>query len=299
MKPVLFVVHGRLKNSYSWKRIWRDVLSVQEWNPKVVFTEYSGHAAELVKEHLISQSFHALVACGGDGTLHDCLNGWMLTKSITPISILALGTGNDFVKTLGLKGTWEEVKSAVLDGHVQSCDVLRVETIDKVKFGLNVTDIGIGGSVVQGIAQDSRSWGAFLTYQKNIIKAFLRYRAKPATFFLDGNKIQKEKLFLLAFCNAKWFGSGLCIAPEARLDDGVLNVVVVDDISLWDYLRQWPKLRKGLRLTHPSVSYYSGQSIEFKEEGWPIDCDGEYIGNSPLKIEIVRQAVNILMPSTS
>ncbi|MEN9334295.1 MAG: hypothetical protein RLY35_1475, partial [Bacteroidota bacterium] len=217
MKSVLFIVHGRLRNSGSWKRIWREVLSLNEWKSKVVFTEFTGHAAELVKEHLISQSFHAIVACGGDGTLHDCLNGWMQAKSSTPISILAFGTGNDFVKTLGLKGTWEEVKSAIQSGYIKPCDTLLVETKSMVKYGLNVTDIGIGGSVVQGIAHDSRSWGPFLTYQKNIIKSFFRFKASPATFFMDGNKTQKEKLFLLAICNAQWFGSGLCIAPDAVL----------------------------------------------------------------------------------
>ena len=296
MTSVLFIVHGRLRNSESWKRIWRQLSTCNEWGATVYFSEYQGHAAHLVKEKIGDGSYAALIACGGDGTLHDCLNGLMEAKANVPMGILALGTGNDFVKSIGLSGTWDEVHLALQAHQTMSCDVMRLETSHSVKYGLNVADIGIGGEIVQRLSEDSRWMGSFLTYQKNIIKAFFRFKPRPATYCLDGKSKQSDRLFLLAICNASWFGSGLCIDPDAKVNDGILNVVLVNDISLVDYIRQLPSLRKGTRLKHPAVSYQSAQLITIDGAGWPIDCDGEFIGYSPLKVELMRDAVNILKP---
>jgi diacylglycerol kinase family enzyme len=103
---------------------------------------------------------------------------------------------------------------------------------------------------------------------------------------------------MLAASNASWFGSGLCIDPEAQLNDGLLNVVMVQDISLLDYIGQLPFLRGGKRKKHRAVSYRKSQSLALLSEGWPIDCDGEFIGFTPLTIDLINGGVNILIPKT-
>ncbi len=296
MKQLLFVVHGRLKNSRKWKRISQLMANQTQWSCVTAFTEYAGHAIELVRSNLEKVKFDAVVACGGDGTLNECVNGIMLSKSKVPLGILAMGTGNDFVKSLKMRGSWNDLIEVIETWNTLSCDVMRLKSNGGLRYGINVSDIGIGGEVVQRMARDRRWLGSFLTYQKNIVKSFLSFKSKQMILRLDDGPEFSQNLFMLAASNAAWFGSGLCIDPEAQLNDGLLNIVVVEDISLLEYLGQLPFLRRGERLKHPTVSYRQSQTMALLSEGWPIDCDGEFIGFTPLTIDLMEGGVNILIP---
>ena len=298
MKQLLFVVHGRLKNSWRWRRIRQHMANQTQWSFVVEYTEYSGHAIELVKSNLEKAMFDTVIACGGDGTLNECVNGIMLADSKVTLAILSMGTGNDFVKSLKIKGSWNELKEALETGSTLRSDVMRLKSVASLRYGINVSDIGIGGEVVQRMARDSRWMGSFLTYQKNIVKSFLSFRSKKMILRFDDGYEFSQNLFMLAASNASWFGSGLCIDPEAQLNDGLLNVVMVQDISLLDYIGQLPFLRGGKRMKHRAVSYRKSQSLALLSEGWPIDCDGEFIGFTPLTIDLINGGVNILIPKT-
>ena len=298
MIQLLFVVHGRLKNSQRWKRISQQMANQTQWSCVTVYTEYSAHAIELVRSNLEKAKFDAVVACGGDGTLNECVNGIMLAKSNVVLGILSLGTGNDFVKTLKIKGNLKELVQSIDAWHTFKSDVMCLETSNGIRFGINVSDIGIGGEVVQRMALDSRWMGSFLTYQKNIIKSFLSFKSKEMILKLDDESEFSSNLFMFAMSNASWFGSGLCIDPEAQLNDGLLNVVMVRDISIMDYFGQLNNLRRGSRMQHRSVTYHQCKEVKLISSGWPIDCDGEFIGHTPLSINLVNGGINILVPKT-
>jgi YegS/Rv2252/BmrU family lipid kinase len=269
-----------------------------QWSCVTVYTEYSAHAIELVRSNLEKAKFDAVVACGGDGTLNECVNGIMLAKSNVVLGILSLGTGNDFVKTLKIKGNLKELVQSIDAWHTFKSDVMCLETSNGIRFGINVSDIGIGGEVVQRMALDSRWMGSFLTYQKNIIKSFLSFKSKEMILKLDDESEFSSNLFMFAMSNASWFGSGLCIDPEAQLNDGLLNVVMVRDISIMDYFGQLNNLRRGSRMQHRSVTYHQCKEVKLISSGWPIDCDGEFIGHTPLSINLVNGGINILVPKT-
>jgi len=298
MKKVLFVVHGRLERNTKWLRIWKCVIEQQEWTGVKVYTQKVGHAITLVMDALNKEGCDAVIACGGDGTLNECVNGILQSNSSVPLGMLSLGTGNDFVKSLGMSGCWKEVQAALNNLRVVPCDVMRLETPAGVRFGINVSDIGIGGEVVQRISQDSRWLGSFLTYQKNIVKSFLSFKSINVEVSIDDSPAISKRIFMLAACNAAWFGSGLCIDPEAQINDGQLNLVVVEDISLIDYFKQLPSLRRGKRMNHPAITYSKSERVSILTPNLPIDCDGEYIGCTPLSIDLWGHAVNILVPET-
>jgi diacylglycerol kinase (ATP) len=298
MKKVLFVVHGRLQNSQRWKRISQQIANQSQWSCETVYTEYPAHAIELVRSNLEKAKFDAVVACGGDGTLNECVNGIMLAKSNVAVGILSLGTGNDFVKSLRIQGSWNDLLEAIETRNTLSCDVMRLKSFESLRYGINVSDIGIGGEVVQRMARDRRWLGSFLTYQKNIIMSFLSFKSKEVILKFDDEPEFSTNLFMFAMSNASWFGSGLCIDPEAQLNDGLLNVVMVRDISLIDYFGQLKYLRRGYRMQHGAVTYRQCQEVNLISPGWPIDCDGEFIGHTPLSMNIIEGAINILLPKT-
>ncbi len=298
MKRIFFVVHGRLRRNRKWKRIWAQINFQHEWSVVIAYTAFSGHAISLVKDLLQTEKIDVLVACGGDGTLNECVNGVMQAGSNVPLGILSLGTGNDFVKTLKIRGDWEELKHSISNGFTVPCDVMCLKTSTGVRYGLNVADVGIGGEVVQRMAEDGRWLGAFLTYQKNIVKSFLLFKSKEMRLTMNNAAEVSHDVFMLAAANAAWFGSGLCIDPEAELNDGLLNVVLVKNISLFDYIRQLPFLRKGIRMRHSAVTYHQCRELNLLSSGWPIDCDGEFIGFTPMSISLAEGGIKILLPKT-
>jgi diacylglycerol kinase (ATP) len=299
MKSIGWVVHGRLEKDRRWKGIQSKVERSAHHAHVVVFTQYSGHAAALAKQ-LCRSGCVAIVAVGGDGTLNECVNGVLPNYTNVAIGILAMGTGNDFVKTLHLSGNVDEILEAIEKDHYQQVDVALASYTNKLgenasRYCVNVMDIGIGGEVVQRIAHSSRWWGPFITYQKAILATLLKLKRPMVAWSKDQEKYE-EKTLMLAIANAKWFGSGLGIAPLADVQDGVLEIVHLGDISILDYFLQLPHLRKGRHLRHPEIRYDRAQSLAVTTPDLPIDCDGEFIGATPMVVKICPGLLKILKP---
>jgi len=162
------------------------------------------------------------------------------------------------------------------------------------RYFINVMDIGLGGEVVQKISKSKRRLGPFLTYQKAVISSLIEYKRNVVKVELDNVSFENDTL-MLAIANAKWFGSGLGIAPMASLQDGIFEVIHIGEITFFDYLLQLPKVRRGEILQHPSIRYYSSKAIAISTPGIPIDCDGEFIGFTPLDCRIVHNRLNVLV----
>ena len=98
--------------------------------------------------------------------------------------------------------------------------------------------------------------------------------------------------------NGKYFGAGLGVAPDAKPDDGILEVVLASEISLWDYIKNLGNIRKCEKVLHPKMKYFSAKEIviETPERKLPIDMDGEFIGYSPMKVTVVPQALKFICP---
>ena len=164
-------------------------------------------------------------------------------------------------------------------------------------YFINITDLGIGGVISRKLAGSRKLLGATLTYQAVIIStAFIGYKhqlikAKADKFEYAG------KIMNFIVANGKYFGSGLGIAPDAKPDDGLFSIVIVGDVSLWDYLMNLSTIRKCLKVKHPKLQYFDAEEICIKSESLlPIDMDGEFIGYSPLKINIIHNVLTFIAP---
>ena len=298
MKQVRVIMHGRHEHSRAWRKEWNKWQREAEYSLSIVYTQYSNHAIALAFE-AVREEVDVLVAAGGDGTINQCVNGYMQANGKMPMSFLAMGTGNDFVKSLLQAGSWREVHFMIRQNKLDHVDVGLIEFTDengirKTRYFINVMDIGLGGEVVRRIAHSSRSGGPFFTYQKAVVTSLFSYKGCNVQFLLDNEMFQQDTLMLVV-ANAKWFGSGLGIAPKAIINDGILDVVHLGQITVLDYLLQLPKLRKCMQLQHQSISYYQSRNIEVRTAQIPIDCDGEFIGFTPLncKVEVKKLKVFI------
>ncbi len=250
-------------------------------------TTKHGEAEQLAK--VMSEfGVNAVVVCGGDGSLNQAVNGILQSKKPdTPLAVWPCGTANDFVKTLHVPKTLDALKWAIENSKFQAIDVAEIKRNDEKKnYFINVTDVGLGGGVARDMQKSKRRLGSFITYQLLILKQLILYRKKRITFSIDGKQYE-DRVMNFVVANTKYFGSGLGISPDSNPFDGKLEVVVIGDIGLLDYFRFISKVRRCEKIDYHKIHYFSGKKIGIETEvPMPIDMDGEFIGDSPLQIEL-------------
>ncbi len=242
-----------------------------------------------------------LISIGGDGTLNEALNGLMDEggDSLHKIYLGALpfGTGNDFLRTIGKFDGSSSLIRAIELGHTRKLDVGAANILHNgthtERYFLNITDLGMGGVIAQRLDRYPRWLGKRFTYPLAILRTFLSFCHHPVVVSFNGGK-HTEDIMSLAVANGKFFGAGLGIAPDADPQDGVLDLVTIGKISLWDYLRHLPELRKCQPIFHPEVRYQQVKEVEIQSAGpeLPIDMDGEYVGMAPVRIRVIPSAIH-------
>lgn len=149
--------------------------------------------------------------------------------------------------------------------------------------------------VVKKVNESSKFLGADLTYTKSILQAFFTY--KHSKVRLTSDNFQWEGPILsLCMANGRYFGSGICIAPQAEVADGQIEIVIMGNVSIMDYLKNMSKIKKGKILEHPEIRYEQVRScrIEALDAECPVDMDGEFIGYTPIELNIKEHALNFL-----
>ena len=261
---------------------------------------YAGHSRALA-EAVCGQCDY-MVAVGGDGTLNEALNGCIDANTRLPcFGALAHGTANDMLRSLQLSGSMEELCRLISDGTERQIDLGLVSCKDTnghqlSRYFINIADIGIGAEVVQNLSRPTHLLGSNLHYLRAVIKTFARYRKQELVVRSDRELQWQGKTLALIAANGQYFGSGLCVAPGAMLNDGQLFITLVGDASVADFALNFRRLKKGTLLDHPEASYhYAGRlDIETTEENAALEVDGEFIGYTPASIELIPGKIRFL-----
>lgn len=300
MYKVGFILNGR-KSAKS--QIYR---RLSEFKDAICNTEYilketlrAGHASILAREFAENGYTH-IIAVGGDGTLNEVVNG-VLNSSFSPIvGLLPFGSANDFSRTLDCPRNLSEVFDCIENQSFEKIDIGRVNFIgdnqeNKERFFINIADLGIGAEVVKRVNNSSRFWGASIIFYKSILRSFISYKNKSLSAKTDDwSWSGKINSFIIA--NGKYFGNGMCVAPSADPKDGIFEIVVIGDISIYDYLKQVNKIKKGIRINHPKLEYRQTSKIELKAAvPCGIEADGEFLGDTPCELTLLPKQLNYLV----
>jgi YegS/Rv2252/BmrU family lipid kinase len=288
------VLHGAKNNRHAQREEIEKTFS--DWEVKILETEYHKHAERIARE-FSNEICDVILVCGGDGSLNLAANGIFHSDNPhTPLAIWPSGTGNDFVKTLEVPKSFQELRACIENRNFKAIDLPCMEWDGKKRAFLNVTDLGLGGCVAYDMMRSKRSLGSFLTYQWLIVKNLIRFKKRTIHFDLDGKKYDARAMnFVVA--NAKYFGSGLGISPDSNVTDGTLEVIVIGDLNLFEYLYFVPQVKKCKKLFYHKIQYYSAKKISIETEvPMPIDMDGEFVGFSPMVIS-VQHSLNVVVRS--
>lgn len=267
-----------------------------------VFETRSEDDAFSFASNCVVKGYDLLIAAGGDGTLNQVLNGIIQDREnkndLPVLGVLPLGSGNDFARALKISRNAKELRERIKSFQVRNLDVGKINfTKDTgtpgLSYFINVADAGMGPEVVNRMTRN-RSFGSGLAYYKAIIATFFFY--KSVTVKIKTPHWEwKNKLRTVAIGNAKFYGHGLCIAPDAKTDDGVFSTFVCGDVSVLEFIRYSGTLRNSKKIIHPKVTYASARHIEITADSpCRIEADGELLGFLPATIDIIPGGIKFL-----
>lgn len=262
-----------------------------------IFTEKKGHAIELCQE--LAFKFDIIVPVGGDGTISECVTGLMKIQANFPGTILPhlapwpMGSGNDFARNFDWKNSAKTMIRRMKLSSIISVDVGCITNGDgTTNYFINETSVGLGPAVVEIVERLPRRLPGNIKFAIAILFTFPFYKKKST--HISGDYFEwSGSPMAIVIANGKYFGSGIGIAPDAILDDGKFNVTIVGNISILDYLKHLPNLKKGKKVIHKEVHYQTSCNVEINIQGL-IEKDGELAGNDTAKISLIPKAIKIL-----
>jgi YegS/Rv2252/BmrU family lipid kinase len=259
----------------------------------VLSTQRPGHAVELVREAPLRE-YDGVVAAGGDGTVHEVVTGYFrnLAGDGPPLGIVPIGTGNAFVREMGLVGSdWEKAVDAIARGETRVVDVTRLETDGSTCYSLNILGVGFVSDVAE-TAEGLKLLGNH-AYLLAVLWRLFGLRTYPLRLTVDGEEMDMDACFATV-SNSRYTGTTFLIAPRAELDDGLLDLVVLKGISRLRVIQIFRTIFTGAHVQEPEVEYRQARRIRI-ETGEPrvLNVDGELMGSTPVEMECLPRALRL------
>jgi YegS/Rv2252/BmrU family lipid kinase len=243
-----------------------------------------------------------LVAVGGDGTINEVVNG-VVSVPGTELAILPRGTGGDFVRTLGIPSKLEDAAQVALSGRVQTIDAGRAvyrswRGEEETAYFANIASAGMSGAVAQRTNEASRApLGGKAAYLWSTVAVFVRWRNAEITVTVDGER-RSGPMFDVIVANCRYLAGGMKMVPDAEPDDGLLDVLLIGDVSKLDLVTTMPKIYRGTHLPHPKAELLRGAVVTVETaEPLPVELDGEQPGTTPVRFEVVPGALRLRVPA--
>ncbi len=291
-----------------WNRL-RRALEAKLDGLEIRFTEGAGHATELTRE-LLWRGCDRIVGVGGDGTFNEIANGFFdrgrLIRPDACLGLVPTGTGGDFQRSLQIPSDPDEAIAVLVRGRPLLIDLGTVtyrayEGQTRSRYFVNLTSFGMGGEVSARAKNAFGLFGGKAAFFWATLKTFASYRGKPVDLMLDDwDRPRRYRVLNVAVGNGSFHGGGMHVCPRARFDDGVLEVTVIDDLSVLTLIKDVRYLYNGNIYEHPKVRHFRARSIKATSpETTRIEVDGEPVGTLPLEITILPRALPVLVAGDS
>jgi diacylglycerol kinase (ATP) len=265
----------------------------------LVQTEGPGHARELAFD-AVSAGIHRIVAAGGDGTIHEVANGLLdCNRNDIALGLIPIGTGNDFVKLVPGTATRDAAFATLAGGVVTSLDVGAASWDGATERFVNAMGTGIDVEVVRRLRRSPLLPGG-VAYVSALIRALMRFRPRAVDLTVDGREVS-QRIMNLAVCNGVSIGGSFRICPDARPDDGLLDVCLIGEMSMLRNARMVPRVLTGTHAGRDGVTMLRGAAIHLRaSDGRPLpfQLDGELReatdGAAGIHIDIMPGRLNVI-----
>jgi YegS/Rv2252/BmrU family lipid kinase len=223
-----------------------------------------------------------------------------IAGSDVTLAALPLGTGMDFVRTYGIPNKFEEAVRVAVSGNTRTIDAglvhYRTWSGEQAeRWFANVGSVGMSGAVAQRANSMSKALGGRATFFYALVRVFFEWENTEVTVTFDEGE-RRGRMHDVIVANGQWHGGAMWLAPGAQPDDGLFDVVLIGDVSKVDFVTT-PKLYKGTHINHPKVEVVRSSTVAVDApEHLPIELDGEQVGTTPVRFEVVPGALRVKVP---
>jgi diacylglycerol kinase (ATP) len=267
------------------------------------FTQSPGDGSRLARE-AVAAGGELVIAVGGDGTASEVVDGLTLAMPRDPDALFGFiprGTGGDLRRTLGLPQELDAAARALASRREVRCDLGRIEFVGRdgarqVRHFVNVAGFGVSGVVSDEVNRGLKLGGGKLSFMLASAKALFRWSDQPVRWRADGGPWVEQRVTALSVCNGRFFGGGMHVAPDARIDDGLFDVVVWSGLGIRDFITKRRMLYDGTHVKLPNTRVLRARSVDAEpvgEEPVLLDVDGEQPGRLPARITILPGALRV------
>lgn len=297
------VIVNPVAGAYSTRRKWPHISKLLRHvglSFDYEYTEGVGHAIELARA-AASDGYRYVVAVGGDGTVNEVANGILYStgSSNTSLGVVSTGTGSDFARSVGIPRDYNSACSFLTSSQRLLIDVGMVEYKSKgqtlQRYFINAAGVGFDAAVVETTERLPKYFGGTIPYVAGLLRTLFGYKNKSVVVHL-GNKVEDKRILSIVVANGCYFGGGMYMAPQAELNDSLLDVMTVGDIGKFELLKALPTVYKGTHINHPKVRMEKATHITIESsERILVHADGELLGEGPASFWLMPAALSIVV----
>jgi YegS/Rv2252/BmrU family lipid kinase len=256
----------------------------------VITSQYPGHIMEVSGE-LAARGSETLIACGGDGTVNEVINGIAGTR--TALGIVPLGTGNDFAVNMGISKDINRACTIIKKRQIKKIDLVKV---NNERFFGGTGCVGFDAEVAAFASRRRKEKSnAFWLHVMGGLLKFVSYRPKTVELRFDGQRYFGD-IMLVAFGNIRSYAKGMMITPEAVSDDALMDICVVRPMPKWKVLSIFPSVYRGAHVKNKEVTLHRSRAVYVQSVG-SVDlyADGDFMATTPFRLEVVPKHLNVIV----
>jgi YegS/Rv2252/BmrU family lipid kinase len=256
-------------------------------------TRYAGHARTMANT-LDFGGFDGFCAIGGDGTMHEIVNGMLSRddKKKIPIGLITGGTGNSFMHDLDCLDPLVAAKR-IVTGRLRDVDIAEVDAAGEKIYAFNIVGWGLPTDI--NLLAEKMRWLGGQRYNAASILEVIKNTVRLAKISIDGQNIAGDYGFILG-CNTIHTGNAMKMAPLAQIDDGLIDLLVVRKAGRMKLLKLFTKIFKGGHVGDPAVVYYQVKEFSIVPmENHMLNIDGELVGNTPIHVKMLPREISVLV----
>jgi diacylglycerol kinase (ATP) len=253
-------------------------------------------------ERVVADGARTIVAVGGDGTVYETVNGLMRADAArVELAVIGRGTGKDFVRSHGIPTSVAGALETIRAGRTRIVDAGRARytawdgSAAESWFG-NFGGAGISGAIARRANESSKALGGRASFVWATVAVFARWRSEAVEIAL-GDERRSGRYFEILAMLGEYTAGGMRMAPGASVADGLLDAVLIGDVTKADFVRTFPKVYRGRHLGHPKIELLRAPTVSVEaERPLPVALDGEQPGTTPVTFEVVPNALRLRVP---
>ena len=240
-----------------------------------------------------AREYDAVIAAGGDGTVHEVVNGLLRAGGGAALGVLPLGSGDDFVKMLPAR----DAVARIVVPEVRALDAGRIRAGDAERFFANGMDIGFGAHAARNVRRVPRPFTGLGAYLGALAMTLVRYPKLEVRLQLDGGEPFSQTTAMTAVMNGRAFGGSFHVCPDACADDGLLDLLIAEGVGRFEILGLVPKILRGAHAGDPRLRLARARRVTIESEApLLVEADGEIVFEDArrLEIDVLPAALRVL-----